>query len=251
MLCPSVDEIYPANHERRTLRHFATDVTGAGAHVYHLFFDLDGTLTDPAPGITGCLSYAAQSLGRSKLSASELRRFIGPPLRESFAAILETRDSVMVEEAVRLYRERFAATGMFENAVYPGVEHVLEQLRSDGFQLSVVTSKPELYASQIVDHFGLRQFFPQIYGAELSGERSSKAELVAYALTGEAVEPARACMIGDRSHDILGAAAHGVATVGVTWGYGAVDELRGAGADDLIDAVEDLVGACRRLRARR
>lgn len=218
--------------------------------MYHLFFDLDGTLTDPAPGITGCLSYAAQSLGHSKLSAREMRRFIGPPLRESFAEILETRDPLMIEEAVRLYRERFSTIGIFENAIHPGVESVLEQLCRDGFQLSVVTSKAEVYASQILDHFRLRRFFPRVYGAELSGERSSKAELVAYALAGAAVEPARACMIGDRSHDVLGAAAHGVAAVGVTWGYGAVDELRGAGADHLVEAVADLVVVCRGLRAR-
>lgn len=216
--------------------------------MYHLFFDLDGTLTDPAPGITGCLVYAAQRLGRSTLSAIEMRRYIGPPLRDAFAEILETQDRVVIEEAVRLYRDRFSTVGLFENAVYPGVECALEQLSAKGFTLAVVTSKPAVYANRIIDHFRLRRFFHHVYGSELSGERSHKSELVGHALVGEVIEAPGACMIGDRSHDVLGAVAHGVAALGVCWGYGTEEELRGAGADRVIATVEQLVPACCELR---
>jgi phosphoglycolate phosphatase len=215
--------------------------------VFQLFFDLDGTLTDPAPGITACLAYAAERLGHSAPSAVELQRYIGPPLREAFADLLETKDAVVIEDAVRLYRERFSTIGIFENAVYPGVEQSLDQLWTDGFALSVVTSKPEVYASRIIDHFGLRRFFARVYGAELSGERSTKSELIAQALESQGVAPSRACMIGDREHDILGAAAQGVAAIGVTWGYGTAEELRRAGACAVIDTLEQLVAVCRRL----
>jgi phosphoglycolate phosphatase len=213
--------------------------------LYHLLFDLDGTLTDPAPGITACLLHAARALGQTSGSARDMRRFIGPPLREALSEILRTDDAVLIEEAVRLYRERFSSIGLFENAVYPGVPHALDQLRGEGFVMRVVTSKPKVYADQIIDHFQLREFFPCVYGAELSGERSSKTELLACLLQSEPSDPARACMIGDRSHDILGAKAHGIASLGVTWGYGTRDELQAAGADRVIDAVDELIGAAR------
>lgn len=213
----------------------------------YLFFDLDGTLTDPAPGITGCLAYAVQRMGRPTPPAVDLRRYIGPPLREAFADLLETRDAATIEEAVRSYRERFSTVGLFENAVYPGVERILGQLCAEGFRLALVTSKPTVYANRIIDHFQLRRFFAQVYGAELSGERSSKAELVAQALSGEGVEDFQACMIGDREHDILGAKANGVAAIGVTWGYGTAEELRRAGANAVIDSLDQLIAALRTL----
>jgi phosphoglycolate phosphatase len=218
--------------------------------VYHLFFDLDGTLTDPAPGITRCLAYAALRLGRSIPEAAALQRYIGPPLRESFVHILETTDAAVIEEAVGLYRERFSAVGIYENAVCPGIERALGRLVADGFGLSVVTSKPQGYADRVIEHFGLTEFFRRVYGAELSGERSSKTELVAQALLGESVEPSQACMIGDREHDIRGATANGVAALGVTWGYGTLEELHAAGASHVLDSVEKLVPVCRELRTR-
>ncbi|HVZ31058.1 MAG TPA: HAD hydrolase-like protein [Polyangiaceae bacterium] len=214
----------------------------------HLFLDLDGTLTDPAPGITGCFQHAERCLGRAETSAAELRRFIGPPLREGLAELLETQDAALIEDAVRLYRERFSAIGLYENAVYPGIELALAELCNDGFQLCLVTSKPEVYANRILDHFELRRFFRSVYGAELSGEHSDKATLIGRALRGEAIHPSRACMIGDRSHDILGAAAHGVFSLGVTWGYGSREELCAAGADQLVSAVGDLAAVCRGVR---
>lgn len=204
----------------------------------HVFFDLDGTLTDPAPGITACFRHAAAALGRPL--EGDLTRFIGPPLRDCFREILAADDEALVEEGVRRYRERFGTVGLFENAVHAGMPDTLARLRADGFVLCVVTSKVAAYAERIVDHFGLRELLPVVYGAEMDGTRSGKAELVAHALRGEGAEPSRACMVGDRAHDIAGARAHGLATVGVLWGYGSAGELRAAGADRLVDEVKDL-----------
>jgi phosphoglycolate phosphatase len=215
----------------------------------HLFLDLDGTLTDPAPGIAACFVHSARALGHTALTEADVRRFIGPPLREAFADILGTRDVERLEEAVRIYRERFSTLGVFENSVYPGVPGALAQLCARGHPLSIVTSKASVYAERIVDHFDLRRYVPRVYGAELSGERSTKSELVAFALAAERLTPAQACMIGDREHDVLGARAHGVAAIGVTWGYGARSELEAAGADYLVDTLDGLIAAVAALEA--
>jgi phosphoglycolate phosphatase len=211
--------------------------------MHHLFFDLDGTLTDPAPGIGACFLHSARALGHTTLTEADVRRFIGPPIREAFSDILGTQDAERIEEAVRIYRERFSTLGLFENAVYPGVHDALARLGAAGHALSLVTSKPAVYAERIVDHFGLRPAVTRVYGAELSGERSTKAELVAYALAGERLAAAEACMIGDREHDVRGAKAHGVATIGVTWGYGSRAELEAAGADCVVDSFEAMMAA--------
>lgn len=209
----------------------------------HLFFDLDGTLTDPAPGICACLAHAMSSLGRAAPPGAELRRFIGPPLRDALAEMLGSSEPALVGEALRFFRERFSTVGLYENGVYPGVSSVLAALCAQGYTMCVVTSKAQVYAERIVDHFGLREFLPRVYGAELTGERSNKAELVAHALASEKVHPSGACMIGDRRHDIEGARAHGVRAVGVTWGYGSRDELELAGADRIVDQFEQLRAA--------
>jgi phosphoglycolate phosphatase len=207
----------------------------------HLFFDLDGTLTDPAPGIYACLLHAARALGHTGLEEADLRRYIGPPLRECFAELLVTRDVVLIEEAVGHYRERFGSVGLFENEVYPGVADALTRLGQAGHPLRVVTSKPGVYADRIIDHFGLRVHFPRVYGAELSGALGTKSELIALALSTEGIVPSDAIMIGDREHDILGAKAQGVAAIGVTWGYGSRAELLDAGAEHVVGSLSELV----------
>jgi phosphoglycolate phosphatase len=209
----------------------------------HLFFDLDGTLTDPAPGIAACFVHSARALGHSALTEADVRRYIGPPIREAFGEILATRDAGRIEEALRIYRERFSTVGLFENAVYPGVHDALARLCAAGHVLSIVTSKPTVYAERIVDHFELRQFVHHVYGAELSGERSTKAELVAHALAAEQLTPPQACMIGDREHDVHGARAHALAAIGVTWGYGSRAELQAAGAHHVVDTLTELLAA--------
>lgn len=209
----------------------------------NLFFDLDGTLTDPAPGIGACFLHSARVLGHAELDAVDLRRFIGPPLRDAFAELLGTSDPARIEEAVRLYRDRFATVGLYENRVYPGVLEALRRLCAAGHRLSLVTSKPAEYAERIVDHFALRACIPRVYGAELSGQRSTKDELVAHALASEGLTPPRVCMIGDREHDVRGARAHAVVAIGVTWGYGCRAELEAAGADRVVDTLDELLAA--------
>lgn len=208
-----------------------------------LFFDLDGTLTDPALGITSCIRYALGALGHD--GGTQLARFIGPPLHHSFAELLATDDDGLIQEAVRLYRERFATVGLYENAVFDGVPEALQNLVEEGHSLRVVTSKPTVYADRIIDHFRLRPFFPVAYGSELSGVRTDKAELLAHVL--EIEQPEQAVMIGDRLHDIVGAKSNGLAAVGVLWGYGSAQELRQAGADHLVERVADIPHAVRLL----
>ena len=195
-----------------------------------VFFDLDGTLTDPKPGITQCIAHALSGLGRTPPDLDELRWCIGPPLRGTFARLLDTTDGAMLDRAIALYRERFGTVGMFENALYPGIPEAVAAVRSAGFPTFVATSKPHVYAVQIVAHFGLDRLFDGVYGSELDGTRVDKGDLIAHALAEQKLDPARVVMIGDREHDMIGAQRNGVRAIGVTYGYGDEDELRTHGA---------------------
>lgn len=205
-----------------------------------LFFDLDGTLTDPGCGIARCVQHALARLGRSAPSESDLAWCVGPPLRESFAELLKSSDPCLIEEALTLYRERFATVGMFENVVYPDVREGLVRLRDAGHQSWVVTSKPHVYAHEILEHFDLLQMFAGVYGSELSGERTDKVSLVRHVLDAEGRD-VRSCMVGDRRHDVEGAHANGLEAIGVLWGYGSRVELETAGADLLVASMPQLV----------
>lgn len=196
----------------------------------NLLFDLDGTLTDPRQGILACFKYALQRLQLETPPDPELERFIGPPLKESFAILVGSDDGERVERAVTYYRERFAAQGIFENKVYPGMADALSQLRDRGALLFVATSKPTVFAERIVEHFALGRFFGAVYGSELSGANADKKNLLARVLDAESLAPADTVMIGDRAHDVLGARANGLFPVGVLWGYGSRAELLAAGA---------------------
>jgi phosphoglycolate phosphatase len=195
-----------------------------------LFFDLDGTLTDPREGIVRCLRYALQSLGRPSPSDQQLVSYIGPPLQESFASLLASNDTTLIRQAVSLYRERFAAVGMFENVVYAGIENVLSELQKHRVLLYVVTAKPTVFAKEILNHFGLSRFFQNIYGSELDGTRSHKADLLAHVLAEEPLATNTTIMVGDRKHDVRGAITNGITPLGVLWGYGSRQELTEAGA---------------------
>jgi phosphoglycolate phosphatase len=205
-----------------------------------LFFDLDGTLTDPAAGITRCLQHAVMRMGGQPPPVHELTRFIGPPLRTTFCELLATGDTAVVDSAIGHYRERFATVGMFENAVYDGVPAALDMLRADGHRLWLVTSKPGVYARTIVAHFQLDHHFADLHGSELSGERTDKAELIAHVLDRHCLTRERVWMIGDRAHDIVGGRHNRVRTMGVLWGYGSEDELRAAGPDAIVASMEEL-----------
>jgi phosphoglycolate phosphatase len=194
----------------------------------NIYFDLDGTLTDPKPGITRSIQYALKKLDRPVPSEDELTWCIGPPLRASFATLLA--DDSLADRGLALYRERFADVGLYENAVYPDIEHVLTELARPTRRLFVATSKPAIYAKRIVEHFGLARHFETVFGSELDGTRVHKTELLAYAIEIAGTDPVKSIMIGDRSHDIVGARHNGMDAIGVSYGYGSRQELHEAGA---------------------
>lgn len=211
-----------------------------------VLFDLDGTLTDPKPGIAACIRHALRGLGRIPPDVDRLEWCIGPPLRRSFARLLETDDDALLDRAIALYRKRFGTIGLFENAVYPGVADAVDEVRRAGFATFVATSKPHVYATRIVSHFGLAPLFDAVYGSELDGTRVDKGDLIAHAIADRRLESARAVMIGDREHDIIGAKRCGIRAIGVTYGYGTEAELRAHGAAALAhapDALPALIGA--------
>ena len=197
-----------------------------------IFFDLDGTLTDPKPGITRSIQYALQRLDYPTIpTEDELTWCIGPPLRASFVRLLGGDHSA--DRAVSLYRERFSDVGLYENGVYDGIGDVLTKLCTSGHRLFVATSKPHVFAERIIDHFALRNHFERVFGSELDGTRVDKSHLLEYALKQAAVDPAKTLMIGDRSHDMVGAKNNGMKGIGVLYGYGSRDELIGAGAQQV------------------
>lgn len=200
-------------------------------------FDLDGTLTDPKLGITTCIRHAMAQLGRPLDAAHNLDFCIGPPLQNSFAALLG--NASLVPQAIELYRERFKERGMFENEVYAGIPEALAEL-SKREALYVATSKPRVFAEVIVRHFGLAEHFRGIYGSELDGQNSDKTALIAKLLADEKIDGADATMIGDREHDMIGAKNNGLRAWGVAWGYGSQEELMGAGAAGIFMSPSEL-----------
>lgn len=204
-----------------------------------LVFDLDGTLTDPLPGIAGCLRYALGRLDRPCPDDDALGIYIGPPLRGTFATLLGTTDHTLIEAALRFYRERFAAVGLFENRVYDGVPGMLDRLQVVG-PLLVATSKMAEYAERIVRHFGLSPYFAGVYGAEPGGHFDDKADLLAHLVRRERLTAERTIMIGDRVFDVAAARANGLRAIGALWGYGSERELREAGATQLCATPEAL-----------
>jgi phosphoglycolate phosphatase len=199
-----------------------------------ILFDLDGTLTDPLTGIATSVQHALTGLGGRPRTHSELAAYIGPPLRGTFGMLLETEDSLVIEHAMALYRERYGVVGLFENEVYPAVPAMLAELHAAGYALYIATGKPRIYALKIVAHFGFAQYFSGVYGSELDGRFDNKAELLEHLLQVEGIDAARAVMIGDRSHDIVAAKANGIPSIGITYGYGPLEELTGAGADIIL-----------------
>lgn len=197
----------------------------------NILFDLDGTLTEPALGITNCYRFALESLGRPAPAQSDLLKFIGPPMRENFAGILATDDKELIERAVAFYRERFSRAGLYENEVYAGVREMLAGLRAAGLRLFVATSKVTEYSVRVVEHFDLAGFFVSVHGATPDGSLDDKAVIVARLLREEAIDPSESVMVGDREHDISAARQNGVRSIGVTYGYGSREELTTAGAD--------------------
>jgi phosphoglycolate phosphatase len=206
-----------------------------------VLFDLDGTLTESGPGIMRSLAVAFDAVGAPQLDQADMLRFVGPPLLHSFREVAGLDEPTSLA-ALKAYRRYFVEHGMFENSVYPGIADLLQELHNSGRRLAVATSKPLIYAHQIVEHFGLADYFLAVCGPELDGVGAVKTQVVADAMTAlDVTAGGDVALSGDRSHDVAGAHANGIACIGVLWGYGSREELAAA------DAIVSDVGALRHL----
>jgi phosphoglycolate phosphatase len=200
----------------------------------NILFDLDGTLTDSSLGITRCVQYAMEQLGRPAPPADELLFCIGPPLIESFTVLIPDGSPDLPRQAVLHYRDRFDAIGKFENHVYEDIPAALAELQELDCRLYLATSKAEYFARQILDHFELSSFFTGIHGARLDGSLCDKGELIGHILHQEGLSTEETLMVGDRKHDMIGAAACRISSIGVTYGFGSAQELNAHGAHHLV-----------------
>ena len=209
----------------------------------YLLFDLDGTLTDPKVGICTCVQYALASFGIEAPDIDKLEPFIGPPLKDSFMQFYQM-DSEQADAAIAKYRERYSEVGLFENTVYEGIPQMLRTLKAKGMLLAVASSKPTVFVERILQHFGIRDCFKAVVGSELDGSRVQKDEVVAEALRQlfgqKPVAKEQVYMIGDRRFDVEGARAMGIESIGVTYGYGSMEELKAAKADYIVQSVAEL-----------
>ena len=210
--------------------------------IKNMLIDLDGTLTDPKVGITTSARYGLEKIGHPISDEINIDWIIGPPLKASLAKILNVEaDHVLAEQALMGYRERFAVKGLYENHVFEGVAETLAELKRRGYRLFVATAKPTVYAKQILEHFDLAQYFTDIYGSELNGERTNKAELIQYILEQQKLQADQCLMVGDREHDIFGARQNGIDTIAVNYGYGSQEELALAQPKYQIDCFNQLL----------
>jgi phosphoglycolate phosphatase len=204
-----------------------------------VLFDLDGTLIDSEPGITACLAHAFERIGADLPAREVLRSWIGPPFRQTFPSVLGD-DEARIVAAIDHYRDRFEDVGWSEHAVYDGIPALIASIAARGDALAIVTTKPENQARKIVEHFPFGDAFARVYGPSDRHSHRSKAEMIADALADFGAAAEQATMIGDRHFDIEGARANGVRGLGVAWGFGGVEELRGAGAHAIADRPPDL-----------
>ena len=204
-----------------------------------VLFDLDGTLTDSKIGITKSVQYALSKFNIQEDNLDNLESFIGPPLFESFQKHYGFETS-QAQDAVDFYREYFSTSGMYENVVYPGIPDLLADLKSKRKELIVATSKPTIFANQILNAFNLYQYFTTVVGSHLDGTRTSKTEIIAHALTLGKPKKQRTVMVGDREHDVIGAQGNAIDSIAVTYGYGSLLELQRASPTYLAHAVEDI-----------
>ena len=203
-----------------------------------ILFDLDGTITDSGEGIMNCATLALEYFGLPVPSREEMRVFVGPPLDQTFIRFGVPADKT--DEAIKVFRSRYTTVGKFENFPYPGVADMLQSLKEQGHRLFVATSKPEVMANEVLRHFDLDGYFEQIAGATLDGSRSHKADVITY-LLGLTGDVGQTLMVGDTAFDVIGAAAHGISTIGVSWGYGTVEDMEKAGAIAIAHSMEELV----------
>lgn len=206
----------------------------------NILFDLDGTITDSGKGITNSVAYALQKFDINIQDLSELRRFIGPPLQDSFVNFYQFSQKD-ASKAVEYYREYYRDKGIFENFVFDGIENLLQLLKAKDKNLVVATSKPEYFANIIIKHFKLDDYFSLVAGSHMDGTRVHKNEIIEHVMqTLEIKNPTHSIMIGDREFDIKGAKHHQMKSIGVLFGFGSKEELENAGADHIADTVQDL-----------
>lgn len=202
-----------------------------------VFFDLDGTLTDSGEGIINCATLALNHFGLPVPSRQEMRVFVGPPLDQTFIRFGVPSDKT--DEAIRVFRSRYTTVGKFENFPYPGVREMLESLKAEGCRVFVATSKPESLANEVLNHFDLAKYFEKICGATMDGSRSHKADVIRYLLA-QVSGVENIVMVGDTAYDVIGAAEHQIPCIGVSWGYGLVEDMLNAGAVKIAHSPEEL-----------
>ncbi len=206
-----------------------------------ILFDLDGTLTDPGIGITNSVAYALNKFGISVADKTELYKFIGPPLKDSFMKYYGF-DQNKALLAVDYYREYFSEKGIFENKIYDGVQEVLSDIKNSGRKIALATSKPELFAKQILDYFNLTEYFDFVGGATMDSSRNTKGDVINYTLQNLKIKDlSTVVMVGDREHDIIGAKQAGIDSIGVLFGYGDRKELENAGAVYIAKTVKEII----------
>ena len=199
----------------------------------NILFDLDGTRTDPTEGIIRSMRYALDKLGRPHPTESELINSIGVSIQPTFEKLLNSNEEGLIEEGIRLFRERYSTIGIFENRIYPGAVGLLEVLYEDSHKLYIVTNKPRIYTISILEHFSIDQLFNGIFSPELDDYKPNKTEFIKSALSGLTMDPNETAMVGDRREDIIAGKTNGIVTIGVTYGYGSEEEI--------VDAVPDYI----------
>ncbi|MFC1953327.1 HAD hydrolase-like protein [Chloroflexota bacterium] len=206
----------------------------------NVLFDLDGTLTDPKEGFVNCIQYALRQLGQSSQNEEYIASLIGPPLHSTFVTLLHSDESELIGEAIRLYRQRYSETGIFESEIYPGITELLDLLHRNSYQLWVLTFKPKIWIEKIIKHFSYEQWFSGVFGPTLDERLSDKVELVKSAIAGAKMIPADTVIIGDRKEDIIAGNINGILTVGVTYGYGTREEIIDAEPNYICDSPDDI-----------
>jgi len=216
-------------------------MTDEVARFESVLFDLDGTLTDPRVAITASMAHALAELGAPVPPIEALVACIGPPLRQNFGRLLGPDRAHLVERAADIYLRRYALEGVRETRAYPGIDAMLRRIRSSGASPYLATSKFVDHAEDVLTAFSLRQHFEGVFGSARDGSMADKSELLRFILAKTATRAARAVMIGDREHDIVGGKANGILTIGVTYGFGSRQELEQAGADAICDTPDDIL----------
>lgn len=203
-----------------------------------ILFDLDGTLTDSGEGIINCAALALEHFGIPVPDRQTMRVFVGPPLHETFVKFGVPDDRA--DEAVEVYRSRYHTVGKFENTPYPGIRELLADLKDKGYRLLLATSKPEALSIEILEKFDLAQYFDRICGASMDRSRSTKEDVIAYLLQKNGTSK-NMIMVGDTTFDVIGAAIHGIPTIGVSWGYGLAADMLNVGAIAIAHTTDELL----------